>query len=360
MVIIMSIRNEAKLIKNNKLDIVEATFTQPKKKRRLLKFVLRSFLCLFTLLIVLIGGAFGAVAVVNYGPSQSARDLFVMSVMETSAAKFLATWYFSDEEINAIIANNSVEKTTEVTNTDLVVINNIVTDPEFDKNKIEIVDVEGATFKGKMMVINDPSRVSVGTCPNYGDGYFGTTLAQMIKDTESIGGANGGGFDDTNGKGTGAIPLGIVFSNGELKWGELGYSYEVIGFDDDNKLIVGYMTGQQAIDKNIRDAVSFGPLLIVNGEPVEVSGTGGGLNPRTAIGQKADGTVLLLVIDGRQANSLGASYSDLIDVFLQFGAVNAGNLDGGSSSHMIYQDEIVTQMSSLYGARKMPTSILVK
>ena len=120
------------------------------------------------------------------------------------------------------------------------------------------------------------------------------------------------------------------------------------------------MTGKQALEEGIRDAVSFGPTLIVNGEALSGIGTGGGLNPRTAIGQRADGTVLLLVIEGRQATSLGASYTDLIRVMLEHGAVNAANLDGGSSSVMYYEGSLVNSNASVIGLRKMPTAFLVR
>ena len=126
--------------------------------------------------------------------------------------------------------------------------------------------------------------------------------------------------------------LRIVMSEGTLRYGSLTESYDLIGFDNNNVFVIGNMTGQQAVDRGIRDAVSFGPFLILNGTPLEVSGMGGGLNPRTAIGQRADGAVLLLIIDGRQAHSLGASMNDLINEMLDFGAVNAANLDGGGST----------------------------
>lgn len=93
------------------------------------------------------------------------------------------------------------------------------------------------------------------------------------------------------------------------------------------------MTGQECLDRGIRDAVSFGPTFIVNGKAMEVAGSGGGLNPRTVLGQRADGAVLMLVIDGRQSHSIGATYKDCIDVMLQYGAVNAANLDGRFLEH---------------------------
>ena len=96
--------------------------------------------------------------------------------------------------------------------------------------------------------------------------------------------------------------------------------------------MVGRMTAQYALDIGVRDAVSFGPALIVNGVAANYSGSGGGLNPRTAIGQREDGAILLLVIEGRKTSSMGATMADLIDIMLEYGAVNAVNLDGGSSS----------------------------
>ena len=137
-------------------------------------------------------------------------------------------------------------------------------------------------------------------------------------------------------------------------------TYEIVGINDDDILVVGKMTGKEAINSGVRDAVCFGPTLIVNGNGLSGIGTGGGLNPRTAIGQRADGTIMLLVIEGRQATSLGASYNDLIRVMLEYGAINAANLDGGSSSVMYYDNELINSNASVIGLRKMPTTILVR
>ena len=127
---------------------------------------------------------------------------------------------------------------------------------------------------------------------------------------------NGGEFLDTNGVGKGGQPLGIVIKDGQFRYGNESSVVSIIAFDDQNHLLVGRMSGKEAMEKHVRDAVSYGPALIVNGEPLEVSGAGGGLNPRTAIGQRADGAILLLVIDGRQTHSLGASFKDCIDCLL--------------------------------------------
>ena len=93
---------------------------------------------------------------------------------------------------------------------------------------------------------------------------------------------------------------------------------------------------------------------------MEAKGISSGLNPRSAIGQRADGAVLLLIIEGRQANSLGATYADLIKVMLDFEAVNAANLDGGSSSMLYYKGEYLTNGVVLTGSRRLPTAFIVR
>ena len=330
------------------------------------KIVCRVLIVILTTLILTVIALYLLMLVIAKGPSPSAKKLFVCTVKETSAIGFLANWYYSDEEIAEYLGSFRDNTTEEVTNPELVKIApKTEGQPATDSSgkvqpETELVDVSGKTFRGKLLKIKDPSRVYVGISGQYGAEYEGKRVLDMVAEYGALAAINAGGFEDLNGVGNGGTPLGMVVSQGEVRWGMMDTSYDIIGFDNDNILHVGTMTGQQAKDIGIRDAVCFGPVLIVNGKPVnEEKALGGGFNPRSAIGQAADGTVLLLVIDGRQANSLGATYDDIIDIMLKNGAVNAANLDGGSSSHMIYQNEIITVCSSLYGPRRMPTCWLV-
>lgn len=301
----------------------------------------------------------GVIWILEKGPSPTARNLFVNSAMESSAGKFLASIFIDKEEVAEIMTNNEVIATDAVTDSDLIVIEEPETEiPE--EEELQILEISGPAYRGYAVLIKDPSRVSVGISGPYGEGHYGKTVADMCEETGSTLAVNGGGFEDEHGKGTGAIPIGIVIHDGELLWGSLNSTYEVIGFDSENKLVVGNMTAKAALERGIQSALSFGPTLIVNGEPANLSGKGSGMNPRTAIGQTADGTVILLVIDGRQANSLGATYEDLINIMLEYGAVNAANLDGGSSTFLYYQGEYVNRGASMIGPRKGPTCILVK
>ncbi len=332
-----------------------------KKRRSASRIILGIFGRLLTAVLIVVLTIvvifFGALTMIHKGPYPKTRALFVSTVMETSAAKFMATMYMSDEEIKEMINKNSVDNFKDViTNPDDIIIPD---DVHGDEKEIEIIDITGATYKGKMMIVKDPSRIAVATIPRFGEG-MGQRTHEIIIQNDAVAGINAGGFLDYGGQGDGGTPDGLIIQNGKIMYGSQNTEYDVIGFDDKHILTLGRMTGKQALERNVQEAVSFGPFLIMNGEPGHSLGSGGGLNPRTAIGQRKDGAVLLLVVDGRQPSSLGALYTDLIDIMLEFGAYNAANLDGGSSTVMVYEDQIINTCVSLYGPRKTPSAIIVK
>jgi exopolysaccharide biosynthesis protein len=322
-----------------------------------------------------------------HGPSAEARRLFVLSVNETSALKFIPHIYLSNEKVEAILHpaeddspssagdvfvelpfENGVqggEAAVPGENAGQVVVS---AEPAVGDNWLEVVDIKGSTFKGKMMIIRDPSKVIVGTLDNYGAAYHGLYLYRRAGDNEdgfiekynAIGGTNAGGFYDPGGGGNGGIPDGLVIRDGAIAYGYPDNWYiNVIGFDADHILHVGDMYARTALELGMTSAVSFtpGPVLVQNG--VMRTGLGGGMNPRTCIGQTADGTILLMVLEGRKPDSLGATYDDIAKIMYEYGAVNAANLDGGSSSLMYYNGEQITRGSNLIGMRQMSTAILV-
>ena len=331
-------------------------------KRRVLKASIRKFskktLLIVTVVIVsILINSYIAAMIVLKGPSPTFSNLVVSTMMETRRGRGLMRLFFTKEEIEKISAQNSISTVTEITD----YIEDGFDIPEDKKDKIDVIDIKGPTYSGKMMIVYDPSRIQLGVNTLMDSTYTkGFLVEEFVKAENAIAGINAGGFDDPGGKGDGSIPYGIVIKDGELVGGKLNDYNKVIGFNKHNRLVVGEMTGAQALEYGITDAVTFGPIFIVNYVPVEITGTGGGLNPRTVIGQREDGAVLLLVIDGRQTNSIGATYADCVSIMLEYGAMNAANLDGGSSSVMVYNGEIINSVVSLSGDRAVPTAWIVK
>lgn len=306
------------------------------------------------------------------GPSPALRDTFVMTMLETRRFGFVAHVFLTDDEVAEIKNRNS---STEMVETDTSLINIPTSSAEGGENSSEnsteqatvygLVDEDGdgiilekiakKTFSGYMLIVLDPSRVFVGMPDSFGG--VGMTVEDMCLKYDAIAGINAGGFLDENGGGYGGIPTGLTVVNG-VYYNEDASTDGFAGFDEDGILHVGYMNAQTAREKNIRDGVTFTPILVANGLPADSSGITTGVNPRTAIGQRADGAVLLLVIDGRQPSSIGATYADLTEIMLDYGAVNACNMDGGSSTVMWYDGEYVNSCSSR--PRTLPTSFLVR
>ncbi len=346
----------------------------PKKRKGLRKFLVvmaTVFAILIETILLLAGGLYAAMFVLAKGPSPAARDMFIRSVRETSAAGFLANLFYSEDEIQVILGGNEAPDYME---SDSSLIQIPKPDPEGttpsgpvadawglideDGDGLILEKVNGDGYQGYMLVVLDPSRVTMGSVPE-AYGSHGYTVEQMINRFDAVAGINGGGFYDPDGTGNGSIPDTMIVYDGKIYYSELGTRRGFAGFDKNHILHVGNFSTQEILDRDIQYGVGFGPVLLVNGQKVDDSILDSGVNPRTAIGQRSDGAILMLVIDGRQIASLGASYKDLAEIFLSYGAVNACNLDGGSSSMLWYKGECVNNNASLVGARPMPTTFLV-
>ena len=359
------------------------TKAERRRRKKIRRVAWRACLSFLTVIGVILAGALAAGWAAFKGPSPSTGDLLTMSMLETSALKFVPRIYYSKAEMEQIVARNSVDTGDSETDTDLIVIAKPTPTPDPDallaleatptptappenllvsEDGLDIFQVQGGSYKGFMMVVYDPSRVTCGTCRDTFNRSKGLQLKDIAKRYDAIAAINGGGFEDAGGGGNGGMPIGLVISNGKVmhSGGDSGNFYATVGFTNENKMVISKMSASEAKKKGIRDAITFGPRLIVNGEPANVKGQSSGLNPRTAIGQRADGAVLMLVIDGRQASSLGATYSDLIKVMLEYGAINAINLDGGSSSLIYYRGNYLNNGVVLTGSREMPTAFIVR
>lgn len=310
------------------------------------------------------------VILLYHGPFTNYRDYIVTVSMETHQNKFFATAFLSKSEIDSILArtNPAVRSAQEdVTNVQVKAPGTPAPSASAEASakssptaaaNMQILDITGKTYEGKLMVIPDPSKVTVGLAPKLGQ--IGAPLSQIVQAEHALGGVNAGGFLDDNFTGTGASPDGIVIQDGQVKFQKSGTdSFSLIGFNRNNVLVVSNgMTLDEINKSSLRCAISFGPALIVNGNPMVTSG-GTSLQPRTAIGQKKDGTVLLLTIDGRQSKSAGANYTDIMNVLLQYGAYNAANLDGGSSTTMNYIGKTINSPCDINGERSIATAYLV-
>ena len=363
----------------------------PKKKKKkgsglFGRIVRRFFLVLFTVIALILVAACLALNLIFNGPSPAARDVLTMSLLEPSGTKWIPGLFMDAETLDSIRTREDSNLTDEFSNTSEIVINKdaaISTGTDEWANSPDGIRFEshsGDTYNAHIMIVRDPSKVYLGTSTeNFSTSIPGTRIDDQIETDGAIAGVNAGAFFDngTSDPAVGSVPEGLVYSKGVCKWttgsppnGIKGFA----GFNKDNILVVAQdnLSKAQAEELNIRDGCCFGPVLIMNGEiNQEAYNSNSGWNPRTAIGQRKDGAVVFVCIDGRQAGSAGGTYKDVIDIMIEYGVVNACNMDGGSSSIMVYRDtyglfgeagtvQVINSYSLLQERpRKMPTFWMV-
>lgn len=338
-----------------------------KTKKKLWKKILIVFVILLVIGITSLG-------ILLYGPYNGFRDWLITSSMTTMTHQWIAKLFYSDETIAAVMSRNKVEEIKEDTDT-----NSINTDSEekieyeneyekqilakdidkkeyniyADEESYRIINIEGKGYSGYLAAVYDPSKIhtlvtsKLGTCGEY--------LTTMAKNNNASLAINGGRFSDPAYSSNGGNPRGVTYSKGKCM---TAHSYKstggIVGFNEDDVLVLSSnCTKSQAEKLNIRDCVTCGPFLIVNGKASAVLGNGGwGTAPRTAIGQRKDGVVLMLVLDGRTLSRPGADMDDLIEIMQNYGAYNAANLDGGTSSVMAVNGELINDPIDSTGAHK--------
>ena len=353
----------------------------------------RTLLILFTVVILAVYAVFALCHTVANGPSPTVRNLLVLSALQASATKWVPGLFLDDATVDQILADSRVISTDVLSLEEYAAAqqqggtasgnDSDVDEWENAKDGMLFHTISGSTYKAYVLLVKDPSRVYVGTSSDYKSGKTGARIFDMAARDDAVAAINAGEFNDPGGVGTGDNPVGLTYSLGSCVWQD-GYTWKTfIGFDKDDRLVVSEgMTREKADALGVRDAVSFqtGNVLIDrDGDSVRLhyADSNTGTAQRTAIGQRADGTVILLVTDGRSASSLGATHNDVIDIMVSYGAVTAAMLDGGSSSMMYYEDYytkygideskldqyqkmgLVNKYKAFTTPRRMPTYIMV-
>ena len=334
------------------------------KRLKIIRIICFSYIILFSFFLFLF-----------YGPISAFREFWITSAMTTMSHQYLATLIYSDSYIKKVLANNSIIEVEEISDPDQISFRHYTTGiyrneyekeilvKDSDNDLYKLIPISGNGYQGFLVAIYDPSRVFIATTAYLGK--RGESILTVSKREGAIIAMNAGGFYDPDWNSNGAVPHGTVISKGKVvsdyQDAQMGGGF--IGFTDEHKLVLGNMSKEKALAVGYRDAIEFGPFLIVNGKRSFIQGNGGwGIAPRTAIGQRKDGIVLFLVINGRLTNSIGADMVDLTDIMERYGAYNAANLDGGSSSELVIKQKIINTpvAGGENGLRNMSTFWIVK
>ncbi len=344
---------------------------KPKKEKidKLISF--KRFLLIFLSIcfVLFSGGMF-----VLYGPWTFVRETLITTAMTTMSHQYLARWFYGEDTINEVMSRQYVIEPNENTDPDQIEFKEPeepVYANEYERQILEkdneddiykIIPISGDHYKGYLVAVYDASKVKIATTKYLG--VRGQSTKVIARDNNALVAMNAGGFYDPDWNSNGSTPHGTVIKDGKIIWDyeDANVGGGFIGFTYENKLVLGKMTKEQALNMGMRDAIEFGPFLIVNGKPAFVKGNGGwGIAPRSAIAQRQDGIVLMLVIDGRRTESVGADLVDVTEILMNYGAYNAANLDGGSSSSLIVNQEVYSRpvAGGEEGLRNLATAWIV-
>ena len=351
-----------------------------KKKRKSIFWciVRRTLLVFFTVVLIAFAALVLLLNSIFNGPSVNARNRLTMSMRESSGMKWCPAIFIGEDTVAEIEKESNYELPDELSDDSQIHIDldsNLTGSDEWADavDGIRLDYLKGDTFNAYVMLIRDPSRVYLATSTDkFSTSIPGERIDRQMEKEGAVAAINAGAFYDngTSSKEVGSVPQDLAIAGGKVVWKSGSAPEEgFAGFNQDNILVVAKsMTADKAMELGIRDGCCFGPVLIMNGEiNEEAYNTNSGLNPRTAIGQRADGTVIFLCIDGRQASSLGGTYANIIDIMIEYGAVNACNLDGGSSTVMFQRDYETGEINMINSysllqeePRRMPTFYMVR
>ena len=308
--------------------------------------------------------------------------LILLGVLVISGEKIYAcACDYNNKKLEAEINSIKVEDISYKIANDELVYNDKMYKDKYEKEILtrknnesyKIIKIEGTTiganyhYEGYMAVIYDPSKVKIAKSSGAGvEGYtYGETLDTISKNNNAVIAMNAGGFYDPNWNSSGGIPHGPVIIDGKIdtnfRRGDEGGG--IVGFNYDNQLVLKNMSAEEAIKEGIRDAVDWGPFLIVNGKNQykDIDHYTWACQ-RTVIGQRKDGIVLMLVIDGLQKHSHGVSHADTAAIMERYGAINAANLDGGTSTSMTVNHKFINNPWNGYRrtTRRLPNAWIMK
>lgn len=311
---------------------------------------------IFIVLDVLVGICF----FITYG-IKSFKNTIISTSMSTKTHQYIAYTFYSEKDISDVLALDAFIPIDEEIDLNYIVMDTAMKDnynnpydeeilTREDGQEYKVIDVKVGAYEAFLVAIYNPSKIKIIHSKVFNANDKGKeTILNMCNRYNALVCINGGGFVDY---GYGSdIPIGYIIEDKKVIWSSTDAPGNLIGFTDDNKLMLINATGEKAISMGMRDGLEFGPFLIVNGRTIKsvTGGTVGGYSraPRTAIAQRKDGVVLFLVTNGTHTS--GPNMGEMIDTLLKYGAFNAANLDGGTSTTLTIEGAIKNTPRNVFG-----------
>ena len=334
----------------------KSKYKKESHKIRARRFFIRWFCRGLVLVLVLCGlyvyNGYAHLNQIFSGPSNTAKRQTVNRLYEDSRTAWIPGIFLNSEEIAALNSSTSSMEVSNSPENEYIPVESIMyqgtPDDEWADwpDGIQIQKIGGASYEAYAILIRDPSRVYLGLANETPDPSLqGKTISEIMEEQGAVVAINASEINRmlSSDRLPGSTPLGQVITDGRIAWDNgLPHYKGFVGINSKNKLSVAVKTPkiEEIIkDMDIRDGCSTGPVLLQNGVIEEKNlKQFRQTEPRSAIGQRADGTIIFLCMDGWQPSSVGGTLLELAQLMKDLEAVNACALDGGTSSVMMYRD----------------------
>ena len=296
-----------------------------------------------------------------YGPFDYVKNTIISTAMVTKTHQYIAYTFYTENTVKNVLSENSYIKLTDDVDLDDIVFSNKIPtkfDNEYEKailqrekeDEYKYIPIKVGGYEAHLVAIYDPSKVELITSASFNtsSGNAAESILEMCKRSGGEVCVNGGMFSDPDGWGS-DIPQGYLIKDNEVIWDDNDYKQDLIGFTDDNKLLLTHATAEEAVEAGMRDGLQFGPFLIVNGQSIKFNSSAGGYDraARVAIAQRKDGIVLFLVTEG--VHTKGPNLKEVVDTLNLYGAYNAANLDGGTSAQLVMNNKLINTPVNVFG-----------
>lgn len=274
---------------------------QPRKKRRQRtgsfgRFLRRTLLLLLTLLLLAMAGTGLLLDTLLNGPSPAVRDLITATLWEYSATAQIPELFLEPDVLEQIRNQAGTAPADTVSDPGMILLTDHAEAWLDCPDGIRLTEHTTDTFRSQVLLIRDPDSLHLVTNTD----SAGVLTQKRVLAAVSV---------------TSPDP-------------ESGFA----GFTEEGILIVSTSPTEGQNFPGIREGRACGPVLIMNGTVNQaVYGANSGIVPRSALGQRADGTVILVYLSG-------GTFRNLTDILVEYGAVNGCSLSSGSDSSLRFLD----------------------
>lgn len=307
-----------------------------------------------------------------YGPFTNARKIFIGTAMESMHYKWIVTTFLSQDKIDELLEiNTTVEEVVQETEEQ---DSSFIDIPKRKDDTIELQKLgdENGKFKGYALIIKDPTRVRIGISSKLLE-KKGETVSEIAEKYDAVAAINGGYFTDEEGaekwSSNGGIPVGFLMVDGKIINNvDANEEQPILAITKEGRMLVGETTttkilGNSQDGKNaVVDAMTYQVTLVKNGKKCNLKNSViTGSSPRTLIGQREDAAIVMVVLDSAlPGDRICATMNECQKLMYDLGCYNAVNLDGGKSTTMYLNGEVINNPSFSLGQRQISSGFIVK